>query len=315
MPQIQCPHCGQAYALTPEQVPQYSGQTITCMQCNRPFTVPALAQAAPAAARPPASTLPPALGGAAGTAQPRSDQPSATQPATPPPQAPLNYNAPSYIRPLQSNGLAIASLVCACLGFIIPVIPGILAIIFGIMAIRRTRDPQVGGKGLAIAGLCVGGFSLLMSGCMISILLPSLNRARETANRVKCASNMRQIGQALLLYGNENRGQYPPTLDLLLKTQDIDSTVFVCPSSNDTAAPGATAAQQAGSLNSGGHLSYIYLGRGMTYNSPADAPVLYEPLTNHSNDGTNVLFGDGHVSWLTRQQAAATLKGKISAPQ
>jgi prepilin-type N-terminal cleavage/methylation domain-containing protein len=40
----------------------------------------------------------------------------------------------------------------------------------------------------------------------ISILLPSLNRARETANRVKCASNLRQVGQAILLYSNDNRG-------------------------------------------------------------------------------------------------------------
>ena len=44
---------------------------------------------------------------------------------------------------------------------------------------------------------------------LISILLPSLNRARETANRVKCASNLRQIGQAILLYSNDNRGAYP----------------------------------------------------------------------------------------------------------
>ena len=43
---------------------------------------------------------------------------------------------------------------------------------------------------------------------LISILLPSLNRARETANRVKCASNLRQIGQAILLYGNDNRGSF-----------------------------------------------------------------------------------------------------------
>src|SRR6478672_4519350 len=46
---------------------------------------------------------------------------------------------------------------------------------------------------------------------LISILLPSLNRARETANRVKCASNLRQIGQAILLYANENKGSYPRT--------------------------------------------------------------------------------------------------------
>lgn len=44
---------------------------------------------------------------------------------------------------------------------------------------------------------------------LISILLPSLNRARETANRVKCASNLKQIGQAILLYSNENRNAFP----------------------------------------------------------------------------------------------------------
>ena len=102
---------------------------------------------------------------------------------------------------------------------------------------------------------------------LISILLPSLNRARETANRVKCSSNLRQIGQALLLYSNENKGAYPRTLAsatggttwgsatsttdtdpfvgtetttddltaalfLLIRTQDIGSEVFTCPSSN-----------------------------------------------------------------------------------
>ena len=125
---------------------------------------------------------------------------------------------------------------------------------------------------------------------LISILLPSLNRARETANRVKCASNLKQIGLAILLYSNENRGLYPRTkastptatgvtaemggsatnnstfhldrdpftstsaeatnnvpaaLFLLLRTQDITSEVFTCPSSNaekDTYGGGTNAA-------------------------------------------------------------------------
>ena len=38
--QIRCPHCGQTYELTPEQVPQYAGQTINCTSCKQAFTVP-----------------------------------------------------------------------------------------------------------------------------------------------------------------------------------------------------------------------------------------------------------------------------------
>jgi prepilin-type N-terminal cleavage/methylation domain-containing protein len=44
---------------------------------------------------------------------------------------------------------------------------------------------------------------------LISILLPSLNRAREAANQIKCASNLRSIGQGLVLYENDNQGSLP----------------------------------------------------------------------------------------------------------
>ncbi len=47
---------------------------------------------------------------------------------------------------------------------------------------------------------------------LISILLPSLNKARETANRAKCASNLHQIGLAILLYQGDSQQQYPRTL-------------------------------------------------------------------------------------------------------
>jgi prepilin-type N-terminal cleavage/methylation domain-containing protein len=46
---------------------------------------------------------------------------------------------------------------------------------------------------------------------LIAVLLPAVLRAKETANRIKCASNLRQIGQAQRVYAIDNKGQYPRT--------------------------------------------------------------------------------------------------------
>jgi prepilin-type N-terminal cleavage/methylation domain-containing protein len=44
---------------------------------------------------------------------------------------------------------------------------------------------------------------------LISILLPSLNRAREAAKRVQCLSNLRTLDQVLHLYSNANKDYVP----------------------------------------------------------------------------------------------------------
>jgi prepilin-type processing-associated H-X9-DG protein len=248
---VNCPHCGQPYAMGPEHM----GQTFQCTKCGRPFVAGAM-------------------------------------------PAPMQYASGAYAQQ-RSNGMAIASLVCGLL-LCVP-FANILAIIFGILGLLKTKDPRVGGKGLAIAGIVLGGITLLMIPLEIAILLPSLNRARETANRVKCASEMRQVGQAILLYANANNGQYPPDLGTLITTQGLSPTSLVCPSSNDTPSPGPDAATQAANLNTGGHCSFIYIGKGLTQSADPATPVLYEPLTDHAN-GTNVLFVDGHVEFQNRSQ-------------
>jgi prepilin-type N-terminal cleavage/methylation domain-containing protein/prepilin-type processing-associated H-X9-DG protein len=44
---------------------------------------------------------------------------------------------------------------------------------------------------------------------LIAILLPALNKARQSAASVKCASNLRQIFVGVTLYNNQNRLYYP----------------------------------------------------------------------------------------------------------
>jgi prepilin-type processing-associated H-X9-DG protein/prepilin-type N-terminal cleavage/methylation domain-containing protein len=44
---------------------------------------------------------------------------------------------------------------------------------------------------------------------LISVLLPSLNKARAQAKRIQCLTNMRTLGQYMTMYLNDNKGAYP----------------------------------------------------------------------------------------------------------
>jgi prepilin-type N-terminal cleavage/methylation domain-containing protein/prepilin-type processing-associated H-X9-DG protein len=44
---------------------------------------------------------------------------------------------------------------------------------------------------------------------LIAMLLPALNKARRSAQSVQCMSNLRQIGQAMRMYAQDNKGWLP----------------------------------------------------------------------------------------------------------
>lgn len=71
-------------------------------------------------------------------------------------------------RPSGQNGPAIAALVCGVLGlvfFLVPVLGlllAVVALVLGIVGLRRTRDPATAGRGLAIAGIVTGALGTLI---------------------------------------------------------------------------------------------------------------------------------------------------------
>jgi prepilin-type N-terminal cleavage/methylation domain-containing protein len=112
---------------------------------------------------------------------------------------------------------------------------------------RRCRRRRGGGFTLIELLVVIGIIALLMS-----ILLPAMAKARIAANKTKCASNLRQLGQFIVLFAHDHGGRIPDghntpyygvggwwpawmyTKDYFVLTDDYgaDQRLFICPFSD-----------------------------------------------------------------------------------
>ena len=183
--------------------------------------------------------------------------------------------------------MAVAALVLGIGGMVTCLFPvGIVGLILGIIAlVRENNEPQrYGGRGMAVGGIVTGGISILLipvMALMISVMLPSLSRARELAKRAVNSANLRGIGQAALIYANNNAEAFPPDLNTLLAKGLCAPQQMIDPSSGSV--PPAC--------------DYYYVA-GLTN---ADDPlwiVAYCDPTYHNGEGATVLFLDGHTKFI-----------------
>src|SRR5690606_17767117 len=75
-----------------------------------------------------------------------------------------------------------------------------------------TPPPRGSGSGWSLAVVLIVGAVvglLFCGGILVALLLPAVQSARETARRVQCANNLKQIGLAMHNYMDVN-GAFPP---------------------------------------------------------------------------------------------------------
>jgi prepilin-type N-terminal cleavage/methylation domain-containing protein/prepilin-type processing-associated H-X9-DG protein len=78
---------------------------------------------------------------------------------------------------------------------------------------------------------------------LAAMLLPALARAKETAKRIACANDVRQLGLSLTMYVDDNESRFPPRVrgnrwPTLLQPGYVDLKILKCPSDGPSPKPG-----------------------------------------------------------------------------
>jgi len=134
--------------------------------------------------------------------------------------------------------------------------------------------PEAVGAGLRLAldeGQCVR--------LVTDVLVPPLAKVRGEALRIKCGTNLSDLGRAILIYAHHHEDKLPPNLEVLIGKEEIALQTLVCGSEN-----------------------YVYRGVDLGDLSVEPGHIVVHDAAGNHKEGRNVLFLDSHVEWVTEDE-------------
>ncbi|MCE5339828.1 MAG: DUF4190 domain-containing protein [Planctomycetaceae bacterium] len=205
----------------------------------------------------------------------------------------------------KTSKLAIWSFVLSLMGlftFMVTALPAIICGIIGLVKISKSNG-RLRGKGYAITGIVVPVAYSIILPLMLAILLPALVRTRQVATKMVCATNLKTLGLAMMTYTAENNDTYPPAgnwCDLL--KDKVKPENLRCPSIRKVEGQTSYALNinVAGRKTSEIPHDTVLLFETTPAANPAGGPELYT-TSNHGNVGCNILFADGHVEFVYKE--------------
>ena len=200
---------------------------------------------------------------------------------------------------------------------------------------RRCRERSQGLRGKRAAGFTLIELLVVIAiiAILAAILFPACATARESARRISCASNLRQISIAVMQYTQENDEKYPyvseppvlpsPAFPVVLNSGLKSKDLYRCPSATDSSTWQVTWADGTTSRSSYGinNLLTVPVSLGEV-RSPSATAMLFDctadraadlgdtgftNIGNRHRNVINVAYADGHVKLFRLSTGAAAL--------
>ncbi|MBE0545319.1 MAG: type II secretion system protein [Verrucomicrobia bacterium] len=173
----------------------------------------------------------------------------------------------------------------------------------------------------------MGGFSLIELLVVVALLMivmtlywGSGSRGSQRRQQAACQNQLQKIYIAMEIYAKDHAGEFPvakgartaeEVLDLLVPRYTVDTAMFICPASKDSALPSGASLRQH-RISYAYYMDAYYMGRRLTdasevlmsdqqTNDSAKLPNQEifsssgKPPGNNHPAGGNFLFGDGRA--------------------